>query len=182
MFLNYDKLTKAHNKKRIKVQNVPENLPIDVCLDQDEGDGNLPPMTALDGDEDIKLEPEETIAARIKRKCSQKRKATRAGLKMSFPSKALIRPKILLAQIKAVNNSYRFENEIQQILYLLYQLNKIKSLQQFNEVIVIMKENMIVRRDPKTFCFSFDFPKNVDENLKRKIEFIIKSNELLQRL
>ena len=101
---------------------------------------------------------------------------------MSFPSKVLIRPKILLAQIKAVNNSYRFENEIQQILYLLYQLNKIKSLQEFNEVIVIMKENMIVRRDPKTFCFSFDFPKNVDENLKRKIEFIIKSNELLQRL
>lgn len=72
MFLNYDKLTKAHHKKKIKVQNVPENLPIDVCLDQDEDDGNLPPMTALDGDEDIKLEPEETIAARIKRKCPQK--------------------------------------------------------------------------------------------------------------
>ena len=32
-------------------------------------------------------------------------------------------------------------------------------------------------RDPKTFYFYFDFPKDVDENLKHKIEFIIKSNE-----
>ena len=38
---------------------------------------------------------------------------------------------------------------------------------------------MIVIRDPKTFCFSFDFPKDVDENLKREIEFIIKSNKYL---
>ena len=40
-----------------------------------------------------------------------------------------------------------------------------------------MEENMIVIRDPKTFCFNFDFPKDVDENLKREIEFIIKNNE-----
>ena len=38
---------------------------------------------------------------------------------------------------------------------------------------------MIVIRDPQTFYFDFDQPKNVDENLKRKIEFIIKSNESL---
>ena len=38
---------------------------------------------------------------------------------------------------------------------------------------------MIVIRDPKTFCFSFDSPKDVDENLKREIEFIIKSNKYL---
>ena len=38
---------------------------------------------------------------------------------------------------------------------------------------------MIVIRDPKTFCFNFDQPKDVDENLKHKIEFIIKSNESL---
>ena len=39
-----------------------------------------------------------------------------------------------------------------------------------------MEENMIVIRDPKTFCFIFDRPKDVDENLKYKIKFIIQSN------
>ena len=38
---------------------------------------------------------------------------------------------------------------------------------------------MIAIRDPKTFCFNFDWPKDVDENLKHKIEFTIKSNEYL---
>ena len=38
---------------------------------------------------------------------------------------------------------------------------------------------MIVIRDPKTFCFNFDWPKHSDENLKDEIEFIIKSNEYL---
>ena len=38
---------------------------------------------------------------------------------------------------------------------------------------------MIVIRDPKTFYFHFDYPKNVDENLKHQNEFIIKSNESL---
>ena len=38
---------------------------------------------------------------------------------------------------------------------------------------------MIVKRDPKTFCFNFDFPRNVDENSMNEIEFIIKSNESL---
>ena len=37
-----------------------------------------------------------------------------------------------------------------------------------------MEENKIVIRDPKMFCFHFDWPKNVDENLKQEIEFIIK--------
>ena len=39
-----------------------------------------------------------------------------------------------------------------------------------------MEDNMIVIRDPKTFCFNFDFPKDADDNLKREIEFIIKRN------
>ena len=44
----------------------------------------------------------------------------------------------------------------------------------------MMDENMIVIIDPKRFCFSFDWPKDVDENLKHKIETIIKkSNESL---
>ena len=38
---------------------------------------------------------------------------------------------------------------------------------------------MIVIRDPKTFYFYFDWPKEVNENLKHEIEFIIKSNESL---
>ena len=38
---------------------------------------------------------------------------------------------------------------------------------------------MIVIRDLKTFCFNFDWPQGVDENLKHEIEFIIKSNESL---
>ena len=60
------------------------------------------------------------------------------------------------------------------MLYPLYQHNKItkKSLQQFNEVIIII-------RDPKTFYFNFDPPKDVDENLKNEIEFITKNNESL---
>ena len=42
-----------------------------------------------------------------------------------------------------------------------------------------MEENMIVIRDTKTFYFDFDWPKDVDENLKHKIEYIMKSNEYL---
>ena len=37
-----------------------------------------------------------------------------------------------------------------------------------------MEENIIVIRDPKTFCFNLDWPKDIDENLKHK-----KSNEYL---
>ena len=36
---------------------------------------------------------------------------------------------------------------------------------------------MIVIRDPKTFCFNFDQPKDADDNLKREMKFIIKSSE-----
>ena len=38
---------------------------------------------------------------------------------------------------------------------------------------------MIVITDPKTFDFDFGWPKDVDENLKHKFEFIIKSNASL---
>ena len=38
---------------------------------------------------------------------------------------------------------------------------------------------MILIRNAKSFCFNFHFPKDGDENLKRRVEFIIKSNELL---
>ena len=42
-----------------------------------------------------------------------------------------------------------------------------------------MEENITVIRDPKTFRFSFDFPKDVDENLKREVKFVINGNESL---
>ena len=45
-----------------------------------------------------------------------------------------------------------------------------------------MKENMILIRDHKTFCFNFDLPKDVDEKLKPEIEFIMKSNESLAEI
>ena len=40
-----------------------------------------------------------------------------------------------------------------------------------------MEENMIVIRDSKTFRFNFNLPKDIDENLKREIEFIRKSTD-----
>ena len=42
-----------------------------------------------------------------------------------------------------------------------------------------LEENIVVKKDPKTFYFYFDWPKDVDENFKYKIEFVIKSDESL---
>ena len=42
-----------------------------------------------------------------------------------------------------------------------------------------MEENMIVIRDPKTFYFDFEWPKDVEMNLKHEIEYIIEINESL---
>ena len=42
-----------------------------------------------------------------------------------------------------------------------------------------MEENMIVITDSNSFCFHFHCLKDVDENLKHEIEFMIKSNESL---
>ena len=75
------------------------------------------------------------------------------GLKILTPNKLLTTLSILLAQIKAGNNTFKLKNEIRQILYLLYQHNKItkkvynliKSL-----VIIIMEENMTVIKEPRT--------------------------------
>ena len=80
-------------------------------------------------------------------------------IKISTPNKLLARLPILSAEIKAGNNSSKLQNEIRQILYLLYQHNKITKTF-FNQVIIIMEENIIVIRDPKTFCFNFDCPQD----------------------
>ena len=61
-------------------------------------------------------------------------------------------------------------------IMLIQKIKYLSHLQQFNQVIIIVEENMIVIRDSKTFYFNFDWPKDVHENLKHDIEFIIKSN------
>ena len=50
------------------------------------------------------------------------------GLKILTPNKLLTKLPILLAQIKAGNNSNKLRNKIRQILYLLYQDNKITKI------------------------------------------------------
>ena len=86
-------------------------------------------------------------------------------MKKNKRKKLLTRLPILLAQIKAGANSYVLKNEIMLKLYFLY--------------LSIMEENIIVIIDPKTFCSNFDQSKDINENLKHDIEFIIKSNEYL---
>ena len=42
-----------------------------------------------------------------------------------------------------------------------------------------MERYKVMIREPKTFYFDFDLPKDVDKILKHELEFIIKSNESL---
>ena len=42
-----------------------------------------------------------------------------------------------------------------------------------------MEENITSTRYPKTFYFDFDWPKDIDENLKHKTQLIIKCNKFL---
>ena len=65
---------------------------------------DVPPMPPLEADEKLKEEK---------------------GLKIITANKTLIRLLILLAKIKAGNNSCKLKYEIEQILHLLYQHNKI---------------------------------------------------------
>ena len=65
---------------------------------------DLSDMPFLEGDEEVEV---------------------RKGIKIFNSKKLLTRLPILLKQIKAENDSYRLKNEIRQILYLLYQHNKI---------------------------------------------------------
>ena len=68
-------------------------------------------MPALEGDEEGKLGPEETIAEKVKPN-PRKRKEKRTELKIITPNKLLARLSPLLAQIKAGNNSYKLKIEI----------------------------------------------------------------------
>ena len=69
-------------------------MSIDLFLDEDEDD--LPQMPPLEDDEEVKLEPEETIAKKAKLN-SQKRKNEETGLKILTRNKLLSRFPILLA-------------------------------------------------------------------------------------
>ena len=50
------------------------------------------------------------------------------GLKILTPQQMLIRLPILLAQMRAGNNSKKLKNEIRQILYLLYKSDRLSKL------------------------------------------------------
>ena len=63
----------------------------------------------------------------------------------------------------------------------MFCISIIKSLKKvYNNLIeiIIMEENMIVMTDPKSFCFNFDCPKDVDETWIIKWD-LLKSNESL---
>ena len=51
-----------------------------------------------------------------------------SGLKILMPQQMLARLPILLAQIKAGNNSRELKNEIRQLLYSLYRSKKISKI------------------------------------------------------
>ena len=57
--------------------------------------------------------------------CGERESKEGKRLKMLTPDKLITGLPILLAQIKAGNNSYKSKHEIRQILYLLYQHNKV---------------------------------------------------------
>ena len=53
-----------------------------------------------------------------------RKQKTETENKILIPNKLLARLQVLLAKMKAGNNSCKLENEIRQILYLLYQRKK----------------------------------------------------------
>ena len=67
---------------------------------------------------------QKTIAERLKLK-PRERKKQEEDKNFLTPNRLLTRLPLLLALIKTGNNSKNFKNEIKQILYLLYQHNKI---------------------------------------------------------
>ena len=105
-------------------------------------------------EEKSKSQPEETIAKRVKLRRQKaddsyqfidiaimpllegEKEEVKEGkrLKSLARNKLLTRLPILLAQVKARNNSNKLKNVVTQILYLLYHHNNInkKRLQQFN--------------------------------------------------
>ena len=57
---------------------------------------------------------------------TQRRNQQGKGLKLLTPKQMIIRLPILLAQMKAGNNSQKLKNEVRQIVYSLYKAKKTK--------------------------------------------------------
>ena len=74
--------------------------------------------------------------------------------------------------MKAGSNSYKIKNEIRQMLYLLYQHNKI------TKKIYSSHYN----NGTPNYLFWFLLAIFINEKLKHEIEFIIKSNESLAEI
>ena len=89
---------------------------------------------------------------------------------------------VLLAQIKGGNNSYKLKNEIRQIyLFVSTQKNQ-KTLQQFNQVIIIIavhteNKKLVITTAPKSF--HLDLPRDIGINFKHELSFIINYSEHL---
>ena len=77
-------------------------------------------MLPLEGDKEAKLEPQVTIAEKLKLVPQKRKKKAGARLKILTQNNFLTRLSILLAQIKAGYNSNKLKNEVRLILYLLY--------------------------------------------------------------
>ena len=91
-----------------------------MIFNSDEDEDEL----SLKDDEEVKSETDKIIFEKSELN-PQKKKKTGAELKNLTLNKLLTRLLVLLSQLKAGNNSYKLKNEIKQILYLLYQHNKI---------------------------------------------------------
>ena len=87
-------------------------------------------------------------------------------LKSLTPKKLLTRFRVLLAQMKAGNNSYKLRNEVRQIFCLLY--NKI--IKTICNTLIKSLYKFVILTEPKTA--PFHLLKNIDSNLKNEIRLM----------
>ena len=85
---------------------------------------------------------------------------------MLTPNKLITRLSALLEQVNAENNLYKVKSKVRQIpSFVSAQKRYQKSLQQLNEVVIIMGDNKLaITAELKTF--HFDLPKDAGINLK----------------
>ena len=99
-------------KNEISLKYIPGNLFVETDKYEDsikKDDiklADIPLMPLLEGEEEEEVKDEK-------------------GKKISTPNKLLTKLSILFTQVKTGNNSYTLKNEIRQVLYLIYQHNKI---------------------------------------------------------
>ena len=86
-------------------------------------------------EEEIKIEKPDKIIKIVEEILRfNKQKQERKGIKILTPNQMLSRLSIILAQLKAGNNSEKFENEIGQLLFFLYR-SKNMTKQVYNNLI-----------------------------------------------